>query len=278
MKKNTADFLSCPACRKGLSPIYKTGSAGQMVKGVTCHACHKEFLYANEYIDFIPDISLTHSSKREELIRYLYARFYTFITNFMFLFCGGAEHARDEVISQLELKENAVVLETGMGAGENFLMMNRYAGNLRFFGIDIQHQMMAHCTRNVRRWEIEAELFRADAMELPFRDELFDVVFHLGAFNLFSDKKKALKEMIRVAKEGATLVIADETEKAGRLFNILTGSHEKIVPPIDLVPGEMLNRKMHIIWRGYGYLIKFSKPVQEVIEPVLIEMNSSVLK
>jgi ubiquinone/menaquinone biosynthesis C-methylase UbiE len=177
----------------------------------------------------------------------------------------------------LDLKEKDVVLETGMGAGENFLMMNRYARNLRFFGIDIQQQMMEHSIKNIRRWKIKAELFRADALALPFKNECFDVVFHLGAFNLFRDKKKAIQEMIRVAKGGANIVIADETEKAGRIFNLLTGAHEKIVPPYDLIPGDMLNKQMEIIWRGYGYLVKFTKPVQEDVKPELISLVAQSL-
>lgn len=277
MKYNAIDFLCCPACHKDLSPLDQSLATGQ-IKGLICHACTREFLLDHEYIDFIPDVSLVCNSKREEIVRFLYGRFYTSLTNFMFLFCGGADHAREEVLSQLELKEKDVVLETGMGAGENFLMMNGYARNLRFFGIDIQQQMMEHCIKNTRRWKIKAELCRADALELPFKNDRFDVVFHLGAFNLFRDKRKAIKEMIRVAKGGANIVIADETEKAGRLFNLFTGAHERIVPPFDLIPGDMQNKRMEIIWRGYGYLIKFTKPKLKVLAPELIEKTSSISK
>lgn len=147
-----------------------------------------------------------------------------------------------------------------MGAGENLLWLNRMAENLTFYGIDIQKQMMLHCMKNLKLWGIRAEIYRADAEELPFRDENFDVVFHLGAINLFSDKKKAIDEMIRVAKPGTKIVIADETEKAGKLFNIFTGSKDKIIPPFDLIPEEMLKRQIEIIWRGYGYVISFEKP------------------
>jgi ubiquinone/menaquinone biosynthesis C-methylase UbiE len=82
------------------------------------------------------------------------------------------------------------------------------------------------------------------------------------AINLFSNKKKAIDEMIRVAKPGTKIVIADETEKAGRLFNFITGSKDKIIPPIDLIPAGMLNKRIEIIWRGYGYVISFVKPLK----------------
>ncbi|MCU0458182.1 MAG: hypothetical protein MUE37_03720 [Bacteroidales bacterium] len=63
--------------------------------------------------------------------------------------------------------------------------------------------------------------------------------------------------MIRVAKPGCHIVIADETEKAGRLFHIFTGSAEKVVPPVDMVPPEMKNISLNTIWKGYGYVIEF---------------------
>lgn len=53
-----------------------------------------------------------------------------------------------------------------------------------------------------------------NAEKLPYKNEVFDTVFHLGVFNLFSNKKPALEEMIRVAKSGTHIVIADETQKA----------------------------------------------------------------
>jgi ubiquinone/menaquinone biosynthesis C-methylase UbiE len=263
MKKNIFDFICCPECKKGLSPFDMTRAAGNFDSGILCLHCNKRFLNHNGYIDFLKDDVTIQGSRRERFIRSLLARIYTPVTNFMFLFCGGVEKARMEVISHLGLKNNDVVLETGMGTGENYLMMNKHAKNLRFFGIDIQKQMMTHCIRNIKRWKIDAELFRADAIDLPFRKEKFDVVFHLGAFNLYSDKLKAVEEMIRVAKAGASIVIADETEKAGRLFNLFTGPHDKIVPPLDIIPRDMQNISLEIIWRGFGYLIKFTKPLKE---------------
>jgi ubiquinone/menaquinone biosynthesis C-methylase UbiE len=203
---------------------------------------------------------LIHSSRRDKFIRSVYARIYTPATNFMFLFCGGVSNARREVLTKIAVKDNDRILETGMGAGENLEWLSKKASNLSFYAIDIQRQMMLNCIRNLEKWKLNAEIFRADAHELPFADEQFDVVFHLGAINLFSDKKRAIDEMIRVAKPGTRLVIADETDKAGRLFNIFTGANDKIVPPMDLIPDKMAEKEIEIIWRGYGYVISFLKP------------------
>lgn len=254
------DIICCPDCKETLSSLNETAAGEAWSGGLFCPGCKRTYLETDGYLDFLGEAELVHSSKREKFIRSVYAKIYTPATNFMFLFCGGVRNARDEVLSRLEISDHDVVLETGMGAGENLLRINGMANNITFYAIDIQKQMMKHCMKNLKKWNIEAALYRADAEDLPFRDEKFDVVFHLGAINLFSDKKKAIEEMIRVAKPGTRIVIADETEKAGRLFNIFTGSDEKIVPPMDLIPDSMKYKKIETIWRGYGYVISFFKP------------------
>ena len=250
-------LLRCPTCKSELISASGTGENGLPQNKLVCNVCSAGYLDRGGYYDFLGNEGIVYRGRREEVIRTIYARVYTPVTNFMFLFCGGAMNARNEVMSRLSLKEGASVLETGMGYGENFLWLNRHEKGLRLYGADIQHEMVLSCMANLRKWNIDAELVRANAQDLPFPDGAFDVVFHLGAINLFDDRKKAISEMIRVARPGSHIVIADETEKAGRLFNIFTGATDKIVPPVDLVPGEMRNITLTTIWRGYGYVIEF---------------------
>lgn len=254
------EIICCPTCKETISVSDHSGETGYKPDGMNCSVCNKQYSTAEGFIDFLGKKGLTHSSDREKIIRSIYAKIYTPATNFMFLFCGGVNNARREVLSRLEIRDNDLILETGMGAGENLLWISKMAKNLTIYAIDIQKQMMEHCRRNLKKWNLKAEIYRADAEELPFRDEKFDVVFHLGAINLFANKRKAIDEMIRVAKPGTKVIIADETEKAGRLFNYFTGSKDKIVPPLDLIPSGMLDIQFEIIWKGYGYVISFIKP------------------
>jgi ubiquinone/menaquinone biosynthesis C-methylase UbiE len=260
MKISSLNFLCCPACKGNLDfPDLLTAS--DITTDFSCTDCSRKYSMKNGYPDFLGEKEIIHKSKWEKTIKALYARFYTASTNFMFFFLGGARNAREEVLSLLQLRDNAIVLETGMGPGDNFPIMNLMARNIKIFAIDIQKQMLTHSMRNIRKWKTDAELFRADAEELPFRDKMFDVVFHLGAFNLFDNKKKALDEMIRVAKPGARIVIADESEKGNRIFNMITGNKIEFALPADLVPEEMQDMIVRTIWKGYGYVIAFTKPL-----------------
>lgn len=260
MEQDRSNLLCCPRCKGELSAKENAQADNLSLIAYSCPGCNKVYTTDEGYLDFLGDNGLVFSSRREKVIRSIYAKVYTPVNNFLFLFCGGAKSARREVLSAIELEDGASVLETGMGTGDNFLWLSRHAKDLKFFGIDIQKQMMMHSMNNLERWGIHADLFRADAVELPFKDNLFDVVFHLGAFNLFSDKKQALEEMIRVIKPGKKIVIADETDKASKYFNMITGGNEKVVIPTELVPKTMLDIQTKIIWRGFGYLVTFVKP------------------
>jgi ubiquinone/menaquinone biosynthesis C-methylase UbiE len=104
--------------------------------------------------------------------------------------------------------------------------------------------------------------------QLPFCDETFDGVFHVGGINFFNNKKVAIDEMIRVAKPGAKILIADETEKGAQGYEKFIpgfkksfgGKRQEIVPPIDLVADEMSEKRVFDVWKGWLYCIEFRKP------------------
>ena len=260
METNYSSIVCCPKCRHELY-FFKNDDEGPDGSGAwICRDCGKVFHNQDGFIQFINDDDVFRLTKREEIMRSIYARFYTPLTNWMFIPCGGVRKARQEVLEHLEMKPGDLVLETGIGTGDNIPYLNGMIDGCPYFGLDNQVIMLKNCCRNSHKWKQPVFLYRANAEELPFRDNSFDVVFHLGAINLFKDKKQAIDEMIRVAKPGTRIVIADESEKASKLFAILVGRHEPVVPPVHLVPEEMQELSLKNIWNDYGYLITFRKP------------------
>ena len=109
----------------------------------------------------------------------------------------------------LEIKPGDSVLEASVGTGRNFKYLPPVG---RLFGLDLSAEMLTNCQANLRRWEMDADLFLGNAEELPFSNDSFEVVFHVGGINFFNDRAKAIQEMIRVAKPGSRMLTADETE------------------------------------------------------------------
>lgn len=260
MESQLKELLCCPKCRSALLFKEQEISAATGSCGLLCPKCGSEYKIDEGFVQFIRDDEVFRFSKREEFFRSIYASLYTPITNFMFLPCGGVKNARREVLEHLEIRPKSTILETGIGTGDNILFLKDKLNGGLYFGLDNQLRMLRSCAVNLNKWNRSAYLYRANAEQLPFKDNSFDVVFHLGAINLFQNKKQAIDEMIRVAKAGTRIIIADETEKASRLFAIFVGKHDPIVPPVDLIPLTMREIKLDIIWKGYGYLITFRKP------------------
>jgi ubiquinone/menaquinone biosynthesis C-methylase UbiE len=165
----------------------------------------------------------------------------------------------------LEINPGDSVLETSVGTGLNYKYLPR---GVKLFGLDLSAEMLTNCQANLRRWEMDADLFLGNAEDLPFADDSFDVVFHVGGINFFNDREKAIREMIRVAKPGSRLLIADETEEhvksayersplIGRYFN---SRKEAVAAPIDLVPPEMKEIHLEILRDGRFYALTFRKP------------------
>jgi ubiquinone/menaquinone biosynthesis C-methylase UbiE/uncharacterized protein YbaR (Trm112 family) len=171
----------------------------------------------------------------------------------------------------LEAKEGDSVLETSVGTGLNFKYLPR---GVKLSGIDLAREMLANCQSNLRRWHLEADLFLGNAESLPFADCSFDVVFHVGGINFFNDRAKAIREMIRVARPGSRILIADETEehvKTAFERAPITGSYfknrkESVVAPVGFVPPEMLETHLEILkvaGKNRFYALTFRKPVTD---------------
>jgi ubiquinone/menaquinone biosynthesis C-methylase UbiE len=172
---------------------------------------------------------------------------------------------RREFLNELEVPEGSRVLEVSVGTGANL----RYLpDNVDFYGIDLSWGMLHRCQKNLKRWNRRAHLFHGEAERLPFRVEAFDCVFHVGGINFFTDKARAIKEMIWVARPGAKILIVDETEKVVQkdyLRNPFTKKYfengsEASHCPIDLVPKEMAEIKVREIANGKLYCLTFRKP------------------
>jgi ubiquinone/menaquinone biosynthesis C-methylase UbiE len=178
----------------------------------------------------------------------------------------------EDYMSLLDVKPGDSVLETSVGTGLNFKYLPR---GVKLSGLDLSAEMLTNCQNNLRRWGMEADLYLGNAESLPFADSSFDVVFTCGGFNFFSDRAKAIREMIRITKPGGHLMIEDETEEyvKSTYQNIpFTSSFFKdrkdaVTVPIDLVPPEMEEIRVEMLKEGKFYAITFRKPDAVVQAP-----------
>lgn len=98
------------------------------------------------------------------------------------------------------------VLEVGVGAGTDFLQWVR--AGAKAYGIDLTQEGVDHVKHRLGVYGLSAEEVRvADAENLPYRDEFFDVVYSYGVIHHSPDTIKALEEIIRCTKVGGTMKV-----------------------------------------------------------------------
>jgi ubiquinone/menaquinone biosynthesis C-methylase UbiE len=225
--------------------IYK--STGKIINGI------------NTFIDIN---SLSGENKKFSELYNKIAHFYNISQKIFYkIKFGGENNFRNDFLKHIIVNDNNLVLETSVGTADNFYYMNKKA---KYYGVDISIEMLKMARKHSKKWNVNSELVCCEAENLPFNDNVFDVVYSCGGFNFYNDKQKALLEMIRVAKTGSKIFIIDETEKTVKnIYKNVPGKElyniENANIPLNLIPEEMENIKSEIICKGYMYIISFNK-------------------
>ena len=193
------------------------------------------------------------------------AKFYDVALKTLALLYGrGEANFRSQYLQLLEIQKDSKVLEVSVGTGTNLPLLPTFT---RCYGLDLSWEMLSQCQKNVMRWNRKVELFYGNAEELPFRDAMFDVVFHVGGINAFSNRTKAIDEMIRVARSGTKIVIVDETAKMMKALSWMPSARkmveewgDRFEAPVNLVPSEMREIQVNTIVKGFFYVLSFRTP------------------
>jgi SAM-dependent methyltransferase len=190
---------------------------------------------------------------------------------------GGERRARDIVLRRLPKRPRLRLLDVAIGDG---VYTSWLPEDWSIIGVDISTAQLAACQR--RNLSRDLRLVLGEAEDLPFRDREFDAVLSNGGFNHFNDPEAALREMARVAKPGAPVVVADEAP------DFLNLGHRLGLPGLDrwiaakalsmgddfagliernrnldvaAIGRRVLNdSRYEVIWRGGGYLLVGAAP------------------
>jgi ubiquinone/menaquinone biosynthesis C-methylase UbiE len=123
------------------------------------------------------------------------------------------------------------VLDLGSGAGTDSLVAAQMVGpGGQVTGIDMTTAMLAKArTAATEMGVANVEFIEAEAEQLPFADESFDVVISNGVIDLIPDKEAVFSEIFRVLAPDGRIQIADVTiqnpvsEEGRRNIDLWTG-------------------------------------------------------
>lgn len=270
MKRSTLELLCCPSCQAALSLRDEHGDGTVDDGSLFCSHCQRTFLIKNGVAYFVDPQELEGLNRRFARFYNRLSHVYDLFTKLAFLPMGGERKARKEILDRLELNRGRI-LEVSIGSGVNLPYLFESPGVGDIYGLDISAGQLAYCRRFVSKRGWSVDLFLGTAEALPFKSGSFDSVFHIGGVNFFSGKKQAIDEMIRVARPGSKIVIADEAERLAQLYNRLPGflrpyqgKKVDVAVPVHLVPDTMEEIRVDGIWKAHGqyhgYCLEFRKP------------------
>lgn len=267
MKRATLDLLACPSCHACLDYEGIDGNpiqAGSLI----CPRCQRVYPIESGIPQFIEPESLTGFNRRFSHLYNWFSWLYRLFSKVAFAYIGmDEETGRREITDRLD-PHGGRVLEVSIGPGVNLPYLVNRPDVGEVLGLDISIGQLQRCQSYVAKEGWNVDLFLGNGEQLPFRNESFQGVFHVGGINFFNDKKSAIDEMIRVAKPGARILIADETEKGAQGYEKFIpgfkksfgGKRQAIMTPVDLIPTNMLETRVSDVWKGWLYCIEFRKP------------------
>ena len=268
MRPAVVDFLACPLCHAPLATHGADKEKEIRTGTLTCSGCSREYPILKGIPHFIEIANLTGINRRFSRLYDWFSWIYAAFSRIAFAAIGMTEEqGRREITDRID-PHGGRVLEVSVGPGGNlpYLLNRPDVGEV--FGLDISPGQLNRCQNFVTKKGWNVELFLGNGEQLPFANETFEGVFHVGGINFFNDKKAAIEEMIRVARPGTRILIADETEKGARGYektlpgfkSSFEGNREIIKAPIHLVPEGMLEKQVSDIWKGWFYCLEFKKP------------------
>ena len=177
------------------------------------------------------------------------------------------EQGRREITDRLDPRGGRV-LEISIGPGVNLPYLINRPDVAEIIGLDISPGQLQRCQEFAASQDWQVQLHLGNAEKLPYPNNCFDSVFHIGGINFFNDKKAAIDEMIRVAKPGTRILISDEKEKGAQAYDrflpsfkrSFKGQRQAVVAPLELIPPEMQDLRLFDVWKGWFYCIEFRKP------------------
>lgn len=172
---------------------------------------------------------------------------------------------RKNLIDLLNLKNGEKVLEVSCGTGSNIeFLLEKVGSHGQVHALDLSKHMLSEA---IKKHADRKNVFYylANGSNLPFKDDTFDCLLHVGGINTFSDIESAMKEFMRVTKKGGTIIISDEgmqdnlVETVYGKIGISINSLYQKKPPMDKIPPNAREITLRYVLGGFFYVISFVK-------------------
>jgi ubiquinone/menaquinone biosynthesis C-methylase UbiE len=140
----------------------------------------------------------------------------------------------------VEIEPNYVILDVGCGGGKTVSRLAKKTPHGRVFGIDYSAEMVEYSKKVNKKLigENRVEIVEGSVDKMVFSDDFFDLVTAIETYYFWSSFSEGLKEIRRVLKPRAKLLMVNEMVKDGaydvRSAKTIEQAHVKLIPLDDL--------------------------------------------
>ncbi len=277
MHISSLDFLVSPKTKQPLELTTITKKEDIIISAkLVCRKSKATYNIEGGIPDFTYPKKLMNSDKEFNQKYNQNADQYDIGMNWLFdSFYESEEKVRSKLISFLDIKHDDFILNMGCGSGsDSKFILSELSNKGRLFNLDLSAELLKVAKEKLSNFQSNVEYFIGNGSYLPFKERTFNSLFHFGGINIFSEKKKAIDEMIRVVKPGGKIVFGDESaapwlrqKKYGKII-INANPLYKHKPPINLLPDNAQDVSINYILGNSFYVIVFT-----VGDPVKLNIN-----
>lgn len=255
MKSEFLKYLRCPTTGEALKLtgnqlVSEGGSSYEVIEGIPSLVKFSDH-DKNEY-------ALTlFKNKAHDYDKYQHLSFETFKVK--------EEDVRNSLIDKLNLRPKASILELNAGTGrDSLLIQKKLKQGSKLHVQDISMDMLLELKQKFK--EDDIYITQSNACFLPYKDHIFDGIYSFAGVGMdtYADSSIILKEIVRVAKVGAKVVIGGlsmapwlrESEFGKILINHNTHYANKL--SIKELPVEARDASLSWILNGAGFCMEFT--------------------
>jgi len=178
--------------------------------------------------------TLTVEPGTREFYEAIDRRFFEALRNF-----GHPNYPDQEPFSEIidfEWVKGKRVLEIGCGAGAHAMLLAKAGADLT--AVDLTEQAIGLTRRRFEVFGLEGDIRQADAEELPFEDDTFDLVWSWGVIHASANMQNAVDQIHRVLKPGGRTQVMVYHKNSARYW-LLGGLVEGVLK------GKLLQMPLH---------------------------------
>ncbi|MEO8854710.1 MAG: class I SAM-dependent methyltransferase [Ginsengibacter sp.] len=137
----------------------------------------------------------------------------------------GHSKMTDWGLAQISIEKDFIILDVGCGGGRTIQKMAQLASDGKIFGVDISEKSVEISRKtNVQLIkEGRVEIGNGSVSQLPYSDNMFDLVTTFESHYFWPDIVNDMKEILRVLKPGGIFLIVGEVYKGGNYGNTHPG-------------------------------------------------------